>query len=167
MSVEPQKIFINITHFVNPHLFWFKNKNEQDDGVEELERTLKRYVAESGDRISAAKNWDELKHEQYVAVRWLKKWVRAEIDVYDENGAAIGSNEAIVWITDYGYPLKISLDSMVLLSAELKQLCRSMRSAVIQAGIASIKPAEKRVNVNKVLYSSFQSILIANFTASN
>lgn len=146
-------MFVKITHFINPQLFWCKNKEEEDAGVEKLELALEKYVAESGDEMSAVKSADRLQRGEYVAVhrKSENKWVRAEIDVYDD--PSIQPNEAIVWLTDHGYPMKESLDSIVLLNTKLKQLCRTTQSPIVQGGIAWILPVTKRISVNQVLYA--------------
>lgn len=149
MSTDSSKI-IKITHVINPHLFWFKYKDTQNADVERIELALKNYVAESGDKMSAANYTDEkYKSEKYVAVymKSMEKWIRAKIDVHDD--------PSIVWAIDYGIPIKKSLDLIVLLSEELKQLCRTTEPAVIKGGIAEILPATHRITVKIILNSSF------------
>lgn len=150
MSVENDQDVITITHIVNPHLFWFKEKNKTDLNVEKLELQLKHYEEGLFEKPTI-RSGIELKDELYVAV-YLKskmKWVRAEIDVYDD--PSLKADEVIAWITDYGYPLKIPLGSIILLSTDLKQLCRTTESAVIQGGIADVLPLT-RITVCSTLF---------------
>lgn len=145
MSADSSKI-IQITHVINPHLFWFKYKNTENAGVEELELALKNYVAEVGHKMLAIYSDDGYKSETYVVVymKSKKKWIRAEID-----DPSITSDKVIVWATDYGIPLQKSTDSIILLSEELKDLCHTTKSAIIQGGIAEIFPASNRLVVRQ------------------
>lgn len=143
MSADSSK-FIEITHVINPLLFWFKYKAAESADVEKIEGELERYVAESGDKLPTAEQASEsYRDEKYVAVysKSTERWVRAEIDVASANE----HNELIVWAIDYGVPLKKSLDAIVLLSAELKSLCQSTEPAAIKGGIFGLSPASKRV----------------------
>lgn len=146
MSIDRSKI-IKITHVINPHLFWFKYVDTPDTGAKQIELALINYVAESGDRMSAAKSNGRYRNESYVAVFMasMEKYIRAEIDVCDD--PLLAEHEIIVWAIDYGIPLKTSLDSIVLLNAELKSLCRTTKSAIIRGGIAEVLPATNRYNV--------------------
>lgn len=141
---------IQITHVINAHLFWFENANQSDPNVDVIEKQLQKYVDESGDDIYADRSDDEYKNEDIVAVylqpkkQTKKKWIRAEVDVIDEPA---GENEVIVWATDYGYPVKTTLDSVVLLSPRLKEIC-SVKPAIFKGGIWNILPASTKINVS-------------------
>lgn len=151
MSINSSEI-IEITHVINPHLFWFKYKDIQNADVEKIELALKNHVAKFGDAMLARNNADdEYKCADYVAVYMESKdkWIRGEID------AKITTDEIIVWAIDYGIPLKKSIDWIVLLSEELKNLCRTTEPAIIKGGIAKIWPATHRITVNIILYFSF------------
>lgn len=142
MSTDSSKM-IEITHVINPHLFWFKYQDTQNADIENIELELRNYVGDSGDKMLTARDaGDKYKSEKYVAVYMnsKKKWVRAEIDV--------AGDPSIVWAIDYGIPLKKSLDFIVLLSEELKNLCHTTEPAVIKGGIAEILPATHRITVN-------------------
>lgn len=145
---------IQITHVVNPHLFWYKLKNNPDHVADAIERELGKYVSENREKMCAAKSNGSYLCEVYVAVFMIsqRKWVRAEIHVKDET---VANNEIIVWAIDYGFPLKTALDSVVLLSNELKKKCYTLQPAVHKGGIIDIYPASIRVNViTRFLHSS-------------
>lgn len=145
--------YIEITHVINPHLFWFKYKDKQNAEVERIERALKKYVAELGDELPTAElAGDKYQGEKYVTVymKSKEKWIRAEVD-----DATSNENESIIWAVDYGLPLKKSLEAIVLLSEELKNLCCLTESAVNKGGIAGILPVKRRVTVNIIFYFTF------------
>lgn len=149
MSADSSKL-IEITHVINPLLFWFKYTDAQIADVETIERALEKYVSDSGDRLPTAElAGDSYRDETCVTVylNSKKKWIRAEID-----DVTLDKNEVIVWAIDYGIPLKKSLDKIVLLSDELKDLCRTTKPAAIKGGIAGIIPAFHGINVNMILY---------------
>lgn len=149
MSADSSKL-IEITHVINPLLFWFKYTDTQNADVETIEQALKKYVSDSGDRLPTAELAGNSYRDESCVTVYLnskEKWIRAEID-----DVTLDQNEVIVWATDYGIPLKKPLDKIVLLSDELKDLCRTTKSAAIKGGIAGIIPASHRINVNMILY---------------
>lgn len=127
---------INITHVINPHLFWFKNCPDSNPDLERLEKEFKEYV-NSHPNMKATKNRAQLLNETIVLVYMVseRKWIRAEVDM-DLN------EEVIVWSIDYGVPLKISFDLVVFLNGDLKQKCATIQTNVFRAGVANILPAE-------------------------
>lgn len=154
MSSDSSK-FIEITRVINPLLFWFKYKAAENAGIEHIERAITTYVTElsaSNSELPTAQNTgDKYRDEKYVTVymKSKEKWIRAEID----DATVDEQNELIVWAIDYGVPLKKSLDTIVLLSAELKDLCRMTQPAAIKGGIAGLNPASKRLTpVIVILY---------------
>lgn len=156
MSPDSSK-FIEITHVINPLLFWFKYKAAQNADVENFERALEKYVTELGDQLPTVEHTGErYRDETHVAVymKSKEKWVRAEIDDTTINE----QNELIVWAIDYGIPLKKSLDAIALLSAELKDLCRSTEPAAIKGGIFGLTPASQR-DITVILILSFYTFL--------
>lgn len=127
---------INITHVINPHLFWFKNCLDSNPDLERLEKEFKEYV-KAHPNMKATKNRAQLLNETIVLVYMVseRKWIRAEVDI-DLN------EEVIVWSIDYGVPLKISFDLVVFLNGDLKQKCATIQTNVFRAGVANILPAE-------------------------
>lgn len=141
-------IQIEFTHVVNPHLFWYKHKNYLDAKSANIEDAITNYVKEKGDQIRANNTNGNYRLDRSVAVYLgnLKKWVRAEIDVADDE--LTGANELIVWATDYGIPVKTTLDLVAVLSPDLKRRCIETSSAVFKGGIYGIMPAEYRMSVS-------------------
>lgn len=149
MSTKSSKL-IEITHVINPFLFWFKYKNTYNGDVEKIERAIEKYVAEFGDNLPTAEHEsNRCNDEKYVTVHMNSKgkWIRAEIDDIKTD-----ENAVVVWATDYGIPLKKSLFEVVFLSDELKNLCCSTEPAVIKGGIVGISPASHRINVSIIFY---------------
>lgn len=131
---------IEFTHVVNPHLFYFKIQNQINNDVLYIERELKKYVVEFRDEKCAINNRGEYIVGDHVGVYVVSqhKWIRAEIDLIDEDG------ELIVWATDYGFPLKTPLNLVVLLNDEHEKMCRTTESNIFKGGIFNIFPATSR-----------------------
>lgn len=129
---------IKFTHIVNPHLFWFTYKNQPNESAK-IEDAIALYVKQNGDDVKGVNNRN-CHLERVVAVYSLsmKKWIRAEIDVTGETPC---TDDLIVWATDYGIPIKTSLDLVAVLSTELSKLCMETPSAVYKGGIFGIMPA--------------------------
>lgn len=93
---------IRITHFVNPHQFYFKYEDELfDPALIELENKIHMYATAERKQQSSTKSW-EFKKGDNVAVlskAWTK-WIRAEIDEIVEK--LNGEIEYTLWSIDHG-----------------------------------------------------------------
>ena len=140
---------IQLTHVINPHLFWFKYLSDSDavEKVVAIESAIEQYVVENGFDVYADRSNGLYRRETIVGVFLgsKKKWIRAEADVIGEEPAA--DDEMIVWATDYGIPVKTTLDKVVLLNVGLKKKCHETPSNIVQAGLCNIMPAQPIVNV--------------------
>lgn len=140
---------IEITHVVNPHLFWFKYMNQPGTELAEFERKLEKYVIENLNKNRASESDGKYRQEAFVAVylNSMKKWVRAEIDAVDKSTEKIS-----VWAIDYGFPLITTLDLIVLLSVDLKQMCSFIKSDILKGGVADIMSASSRFKVMNMIF---------------
>lgn len=145
-----EKRQIHITHVVNPHRFWFKYSDAPGKNSDEIENVLQKYAKENGNRVKV-KNQEKYRSEIIVGVFWesKQKWIRAEVDVADESTDF--ENAIIVWAIDYGFPMKTSLDLVIILSNELKKLCYDMPTDLIQGGIYGIMPASTKMDVSHLI----------------
>lgn len=141
---------IVITHVINPHLFWYKHCNDSNRFVDEIENDLKKYVSEHGEQMCAARTNANFECGMFVAANMRNKWIRAEIDVYDDD--LIETDEVIVWATDYGIPLRVTISSIVILNKALQEKCQQMPSTILKGGISNIYPGKSRLNVNFSLF---------------
>lgn len=93
---------IRITHFVNPHQFYFKYEDDLfDPALIELEKQIHMCATAKRKQQSSTKSW-ELKKGDKVAVlskAWTK-WIRAEIDEIVEK--LNGEIEYTLWSIDHG-----------------------------------------------------------------
>lgn len=140
---KPQNI--EITHFINPHLFWYKIAGKSNESQKTaIEHKFSEFAKRCYNQ-NCAKNFDtKISVRDYVAVYYLneKKWIRATVDKFDP---AEGS--MILWADDYGIPMKCSRNLIISLDDELKHLCLSTKVHVYQAGIHDIMPASYQLNV--------------------
>lgn len=124
---------IEVTHYVNPHMFWFKNPDRNRELLKNLEKDLVNFVQKHrNDKKVPAKQYDSV-----VAFRTNdEKWVRAEVDFVDAE-----KSEAILWALDYGRPFACSFDSIIpLFDSDIRDF---VTGAIIEGGISGIIPAEK------------------------
>lgn len=98
MSAESEKFLINVTNFINPHMFHFKLENLVGLQEADIENQLAKYAN--------AKNWELIngftpKQNEIVAAYILEwsKWVRAQVDLIIEENQ---EKQYIVWCIDQG-----------------------------------------------------------------
>lgn len=142
---------INITHVVNPHRFWFIHEGSSEKNAQDIECALEKYVMENGDRIKISDS-EKCRSESCVGVflQSKQKWIRAQIDSVDEE--CLENNEVLVWAIDYGYPIKTTIDLVVILSTGLKNRCITTSTNVIQGGIYGIMPASQKMDVSYFIF---------------
>lgn len=140
---KPQ--YIEITHFINPHLFWYKiagKSNESQKTV--IEHNFSEFAKRCYNQ-NCAKNFDaKISVSDNVAVYYLKekKWIRATVDKFDPSEGSM-----ILWADDYGIPLECSRNLVMTLDDELKLLCSKTKVHVYQGGIHGVIPASYGLNV--------------------
>lgn len=146
MSAEDQdNDLIRITHYINPHNFWFKhesaylfNAEEQEfqmELIEFCETTFGRGNITSG--VYKPTQIGEL-----VAVFYfqLGRWTRAKIDEIQQDLS--GEVMCNVWAIDEGVPIKTSCRYIKPLPARFG----NMPSAVKHGGLRGVLPAESSYN---------------------
>lgn len=148
---------IEITHVINPHLFWFIYKNKPNPEVAVIEEALHNYARENVDEINAS---GKFANESVVAVHLFSenKWIRATVDIQTE--PVTNDSEIVVWAIDYGYPIKTTAESVLGLDNDLKKKCIETPSNVIKGGIYGIVPASMKMSVS---YFNFALILGIQF----
>lgn len=147
MSIEERDNddLIRITHYINPHNFWFKhesaylyNADEQEfqlELIEFCENTFGRGNITSG--VYKPTQIGEL-----VAVFYfqLGRWTRAKIDEIQQDLS--GEVMCNVWAIDEGVPIKTSCRYLKPLPARFGK----MPSTVKHGGLKGILPAESSYN---------------------
>lgn len=143
-SKKPQNI--EITHFINPHLFWYKIAGKSNVSQKTvIEDKFSEFAKRCYDQNCAENVGAKIAVSDYVAVYYLKekKWIRATVEKI--NPSSNGS--MILWADDYGFPMECSKNLVISLDDELKQLCLNTKVYVLQAGIYGIMPASYQLNV--------------------
>lgn len=87
---------IQITSFINPHLFYFKLENI----VGEYDSKLENHLRLNAENAEIKKLFNPSKGEIISAyIPSWSKWLRGQVDlVLNENG----TNQYIIWCLDYG-----------------------------------------------------------------
>lgn len=126
---------IQITHFKNPHTFWFKYlQSNNDEQVQRIEYELRESIPCPIDKQNCHIG-------EIIAIRWIErgKWIRACIDQIDSE-----HEEVIVWAIDYGEPIRAPIAQTSSIEAEIKELCKTTKSSVCVGGVYGIMPQTKR-----------------------
>lgn len=137
---------IQITHFINPHLFWYKTAGKSNVSQKSaIEYKLSEFAKRCYNQKFAENVGAKIAVSDYVAVYYLneKKWIRATVEKI--NPSSDGS--MILWADDYGFPMECSKNLVISLDDELKQLCLNADLHVYRAGIHGIMPASYQLNV--------------------
>lgn len=135
---EKEFKLIEITHFINPHLFWFKYvDNSSKNHQKNVERELSKFAQKSYNDVRTP----ALQMNEKVAVYLVSKnkWIRAVIDEYDS------SNDFVVlWAIDYGFPFKSSTKFVTALDDEFS----SKLSMIVRGGVYGVIPSKIHLNVS-------------------
>lgn len=140
---------IEITHFLNPHQFWFRySKCDGDKHVQRIEYELAQSIPVKMDA-------NNTRVGDIVAMNWTarRKWIRACVDhVDDANG------RLIVWAMDYGRPICTSFTLISSIETELKELCGQPVMGIHFGGIYGVRPkiAQKICVSIRVEYITFR-----------
>lgn len=153
-TIEPQ--YIEITHFINPHQFWYKIAGKSNESQKiALEHRLSEFAKRCYNE-NCAKNFDaKISVSDYVAVFYLneKKWIRATVDKFNPSEGSM-----VLWADDYGIPMECSRNLVISLDDELKRLCLNTKVHVYQAGIYGVIPVSYQLNV--CIHLTFTIIII-------
>ncbi|KAL9886538.1 uncharacterized protein ACN427_012402 isoform 1-T2 [Glossina fuscipes fuscipes] len=120
---------IVVTHFINPHLFWY-HKADDFHELHEIEEQLQLIHNNQARDF----NYHPKLHEK-IAVKFVawNKIIRAEI-----LGEAGWQKEFIVWALDYGFPFRTKEEYVLRLSTKMTRQIDHIRCG----GLANILPAE-------------------------
>lgn len=98
MSEKPEKFLIEVTNFINPHLFHFKLENIVGRVDTDIQIRLKKHAE--------AKQWEysngyRPQQDEIVSAFILEwgKWVRAQVDVILNEGQ---TKQYVIWCMDQG-----------------------------------------------------------------
>lgn len=131
------ELLVTITHFINPHLFWFKTV--ESDRAEHVH--VLKSIEDTLDQLFKNKPLcdNQLRPQigDKVAVNFIawNKYIRAEI----LQKAEFQQEEYIVWAIDYGFPLLTKKDYLRYLPTNLSNNLGHIQ----MGGISGIYPAEQ------------------------
>uniref|UniRef100_A0A1A9VI41 Tudor domain-containing protein n=1 Tax=Glossina austeni TaxID=7395 RepID=A0A1A9VI41_GLOAU len=131
------KINIAVTHFINPHLFWYRNVHDFHE-LNQIEQQLQTWKNTARD-IAYHPKLGEKVAVSFVA--WNKvKVVRAEILCEVK-----WLNEFIVWALDYGFPFRTKIEFIHQLPKKMMRQINHIHCG----GLANILPGENEYDYVK------------------
>lgn len=127
--------FVEITHFINPHVFWLRKCNIVDHDFDGVESKLQQYAFKQYDKLLLSQCQRKLERCDRVAVYFVswKKWLRCDVDVIDAK-----CTRCILWAIDYGFPFQSSIDLIV--SIEDRNLAYKCTNRIMKAAISTVLP---------------------------
>lgn len=139
MAESADKDLIRITHYINPHMFWFKYETSffGKSKLLELDSKLQQYYCEDNDVLSNRKYEPQIDEMVGVFNFSWNRWIRAKVDYIIEGISA--PPKYILWAIDYGVPLETNLRWIRQLPEEL---AREQNDSVCFGGLSNIVPAE-------------------------
>lgn len=137
--------FVEITHFINPHVFWLRKCNTDDRDFEGIEIELQRYAMRQYAILPLYDRRLQIERNDRVAVYFVawKKWLRCDVDVINAN-----SERCILWAIDYGFPLQSPLRLVV--SIEDLKLTQKCANRITKVAISTVVPTKHTKNVSRV-----------------
>lgn len=141
-DVDPSE-FVEITHFINPHVFWLRKCNIVDREFDRIESDLQQYASRQHKKFSTHQRKMAIECDDRVAVYFVawKKWLRCNVDVIDAEGV-----RCILWAIDYGFPFKSSIELIVAI--EDSRLAASCTKLIMKAAIATVIPFKESKDVS-------------------
>ncbi|XP_055316972.1 putative uncharacterized protein DDB_G0286901 [Sitodiplosis mosellana] len=134
---------IKITHFVNPHKFFFKRLEDEgfDKQLEEMEVKIKGSVNK---RMQPPDGPEDIQIGDLVAVLMpdFNKWIRGVIKAKDETGLVY------VWAVDYGVPLVSNSTQICKLPAIYAKMNVKFQRVHL-GGLVNCVPAESSYDFEK------------------
>ncbi|XP_054728294.1 uncharacterized protein LOC129237516 [Anastrepha obliqua] len=139
-KLEKHKETIAITHFINPHLFWYHKIdacNVDYCTILEIEKELAEYYRNHQAWTQALRH---PKKNAMVAVKFLawNKIIRARVDHVAAFGKNVVGGEFVMWAVDYGFPFQTKADQIYRLPEKLTAHVNYIRSG----GLVNILPAD-------------------------
>lgn len=136
-SNRNDKELIHITHFVNPHHFWFKFIDDNQDDLNDLDARIHAHATHLRKRNQKNMNWnigDVIAAYHFPWNKWVRCKVENKIEVLE------GTPKYYLWAIDYGTPLEVIGMHTTLLPDELANV---NIQAVHEGSIYGIMPAEQ------------------------
>lgn len=131
---------IYVTHFINPHLFWFRYTQDYMNNalLKELERRMEESSRGLQQRIVYTRHGYQAIVGELVAVMHLKwvRWIRVQVD--EIRTIAGGRKLYCLWSIDYGVPIEADDKWIRPLPLALQ---RFFVPSVYIGGIANILPS--------------------------
>ncbi|XP_053950471.1 uncharacterized protein LOC128858325 isoform X2 [Anastrepha ludens] len=139
-KLEKHKEIISITHFINPHLFWYHKIdacNVDYRTILEIEKELAEYYRNHQAWTQALRH---PKKHAMVAVKFLawNKIIRARVDHVAAFGKNVVGGEFVMWAVDYGFPFQTKADQIYRLPEKLTTHVNYIRPG----GLVNILPAD-------------------------
>lgn len=127
--------FVEITHFINPHVFWLRKRNIVDHEFAAIESEMQQYALRQHEKLVLTRRRNQIDRGARVAVYFVawKKWLRCDVDVIDAK-----CERCILWAIDYGFPLQSSIELMVLI--ENHRLAQKCSDRIMKVAISSVVP---------------------------
>ncbi|XP_058456737.1 uncharacterized protein LOC131434110 [Malaya genurostris] len=146
---------IRITHYINPHMFWYKPVSAYVHNLEEkrFQLAIDEYCEENFRQASADRDYDAF-HGETVAVLDFdrNKWCRCVVDEVFEGKD--GEKQYNLWAIDDGVPIQSSSRFVNLLPQKFSS---DMSSKVKRGAIKNVLPSE-------CIYDSRSDKLISKIT---
>lgn len=135
MSDPGRPEFVEITHFINPHVFWLRKCNNVDHEFEGIESELQQYAMCQQKKLVLMRRKRQIDRGSRAAVYFVawKKWLRCDVDVIDAK-----CERCILWAIDYGFPLQSSIELMVLI--EDHRMAQNCTDRIMKVAISTVVP---------------------------
>lgn len=152
--------FVEITHLINPHVFWLRKCNAVDYEFEGIECELQHYALRQHKKLLLMCRKRQIDRGSRAAVYFVawKKWLRCDVDVIDAK-----CERCILWAIDYGFPFQSSIELMVLI--EDHRLAQTCTDRIMKAAISTVVPW-KGVSRRLALCSNVDFTIRCNLFAS-
>nr|XP_036221458.1 uncharacterized protein LOC106615786 isoform X2 [Bactrocera oleae] len=140
-KIERQKEIISITHFINPHLFWYHKIDACSDDYRTIHQIEKELGEFYNNRQGCAQAIRRPELNALVAVKFLawNKLIRARVDHIASFGKNVKEGQFIMWAIDYGFPFQTKADQIFRLPNKLTTPVDYIRCG----GLANVVPAEE------------------------
>lgn len=127
--------FVEITHFINPHVFWLRKCNIVDHEFDGIESEMQQYALRQHKKSIVMCRQSQIDRGSRVAVYFVawKKWLRCDVDVIDAK-----CERCIVWAIDYGFPFQSSIELIVLI--EDYRLAQKCTERIMKVAISCVVP---------------------------
>lgn len=136
--------FVEITHFINPHVLWLRKCNVIDAEFDGIESELQKYALRQHKKWKTSVCSKRIVRDDRVAVYFVewKKWLRCDVDLIDSK-----CERCILWAIDYGFPLESAVHLVVPL--EDSELEQKYTKRIMKAAISAVVPIKDTTHVSR------------------